>query len=176
MPRQALYACETCSTADREPAGVCLACSLTCHDGHQLTELYTKRNFRCDCGNSKFSGVLTCKLCRDKEPRNDNVYSHNFRGLYCTCSRPYPDPEDSVDDVMLQCAICEDWFHGRHLGVDVVPDEEDFDEVVCEKCLEQCQFIRLYASHFPGTSVCRAFYKIIIITLVTTTTINLLWN
>ena len=150
MQRQALYACATCITDDREPAGVCLACSLTCHDGHQLTELYTKRNFRCDCGNSKFDGVMTCKLCPDKEPLNDNSYNHNFRGLYCTCCKQYPDPNDSVDDVMLQCIICEDWFHGRHLGVEAVPDEEDFDEVICEKCLERCHFIRLYADHFPG--------------------------
>lgn len=39
--RQALYACSTCTTT--ESAGVCLACSLTCHDGHDLYELYTKR-------------------------------------------------------------------------------------------------------------------------------------
>ena len=154
MQRQALYSCVTCSTDDRELAGICLACSLTCHDGHQLTELYTKRNFRCDCGNSKFSGVMTCKLCLDKEPLNDNNnYNHNFRGLYCTCCKPYPDLDDSVDDVMLQCVICEDWFHGRHLGVEAIPDEEDFDEVICENCLERCHFIRLYAGHFPGTIV-----------------------
>jgi len=55
-----------------------------------------------------------------------------------------------VDDVMLQCVICEDWFHGRHLGVEAVPDEDGFDEVICQKCLERCYFIRLYADHFPG--------------------------
>lgn len=43
VKRQALYACGTCSTEDVEPAGVCLACTLTCHDGHMLYELYTKR-------------------------------------------------------------------------------------------------------------------------------------
>ena len=53
--RQALYACATCSSVDddgggagrrqsqSEPGGVCLACSLHCHDGHTLYELYTKR-------------------------------------------------------------------------------------------------------------------------------------
>lgn len=39
--RQALYACNTCTPT--EMAGVCLACCLTCHDGHELYELYTKR-------------------------------------------------------------------------------------------------------------------------------------
>ena len=40
---------------------MCLACSLHCHDGHDLYELYTKRHFRCDCGNDKFPG-FTCTL------------------------------------------------------------------------------------------------------------------
>ena len=62
MNRQALYACATCVGEGEEPAGMCLACSLHCHDGHQLYELYTKRDFRCDCGNSRFrSQVCTLK-------------------------------------------------------------------------------------------------------------------
>lgn len=45
VPRQALYACKTCygKFETEECAGVCLACSLECHDGHELFELYTKR-------------------------------------------------------------------------------------------------------------------------------------
>ncbi|KAJ8044539.1 Protein mlo2 [Holothuria leucospilota] len=113
QPRQALYACDTCS-ADRDTmAGICLACSYACHDGHDLFELYTKRNFRCDCGNSKFPD-LTCKLIQDKTPENEkNKYNQNFKGLYCYCKRPYPDPEDDVEDEMIQCIMCEDWYHGR---------------------------------------------------------------
>ncbi len=41
--RQALYACDTCTPEGLPPAGVCLACSLHCHEGHTLHELYTKR-------------------------------------------------------------------------------------------------------------------------------------
>jgi E3 ubiquitin-protein ligase UBR7 len=70
VSRQALYACYTCSTASSHPAGICLACSLNCHEGHDLYELYTKRNFRCDCGNNHFDGV-TCHLypvCYDGYP------------------------------------------------------------------------------------------------------------
>ena len=34
---------------------------------------------------------------QDKEKENvENKYNQNFRGLYCTCRRPYPDPEDDV--------------------------------------------------------------------------------
>lgn len=43
----------------------------------------------------------------------NNLYNQNFRGAYCTCSRPYPDPDDSVEDEMIQCIICEDWYHTR---------------------------------------------------------------
>lgn len=35
---------------------------------------------------------------QEKEKVNsENKYSHNFFGLYCTCERPYPDPEDKVN-------------------------------------------------------------------------------
>jgi len=40
----------------------------------------------------------------------ENKYNQNFYGIYCTCGKPYPDPEGDEDD-MLQCAICEDWYH-----------------------------------------------------------------
>lgn len=43
----------------------------------------------------------------------NNYYNHNFDGLYCVCLRPYPDPDDDTDDQMIQCVVCEDWFHGR---------------------------------------------------------------
>ena len=29
-------------------------------------------------------------------------YNQNFKGDYCTCHRPYPDPEDKVEDEMIQ--------------------------------------------------------------------------
>ena len=50
VPRQALFACATCNPSAANPegvwvdnGGVCLACSLKCHEGHQLYELYSKR-------------------------------------------------------------------------------------------------------------------------------------
>ncbi|XP_074471342.1 putative E3 ubiquitin-protein ligase UBR7 [Sebastes fasciatus] len=154
VKRQAVYACSSCTPKGGEPAGVCLACSYKCHEGHDLFELYTKRNFRCDCGNSKFS-ELQCKLHPEKEEVNSqNKYSHNFFGVYCTCSRPYPDPDDPVEDEMIQCVVCEDWLHGRHLGR-VVPDSVELQEMICESCMNKNPFLWTYAAHLsvPGASV-----------------------
>lgn len=116
-----MYSCLTCipeaKTDIEKSAGVCLACTFHCHDGHELIELYTKRNFRCDCGNTKFPNGK-CNLYSDKNPVNDmNLYNQNFTGVYCTCHKPYPDPEDNIADEMIQCVVCEDWYHTRHLGV-----------------------------------------------------------
>lgn len=60
--RQALYSCNTCFEKFGVKAGVCLACSLKCHDGHDLFELYTKRNFRCDCGLEGKFPETKCQL------------------------------------------------------------------------------------------------------------------
>ncbi|KAM8725312.1 putative E3 ubiquitin-protein ligase UBR7 isoform 1-T1 [Acanthopagrus schlegelii] len=154
VKRQALYACNTCTPKGGEAAGVCLACSYKCHEGHDLFELYTKRNFRCDCGNRKFT-ELQCKLFPEKEEVNTlNKYSHNFFGVYCTCSRPYPDPDDQVEDEMIQCVVCEDWLHGRHLGC-VVPDCVELQEMICESCMNRNPFLWTYAAHLavPGADV-----------------------
>uniref|UniRef100_F7F5C2 Putative E3 ubiquitin-protein ligase UBR7 n=1 Tax=Ornithorhynchus anatinus TaxID=9258 RepID=F7F5C2_ORNAN len=150
VKRQALYACSTCTPDGEEPAGICLACSYECHGSHKLFELYTKRNFRCDCGNSKFKN-LECKLLPEKGLLNSgNKYNDNFFGLYCTCKRPYPDPEDEIPDEMIQCIVCEDWFHGRHLGA-VPPESGDFQEMVCQACMDRCSFLWAYAAQLAVT-------------------------
>ncbi|XP_036405820.1 putative E3 ubiquitin-protein ligase UBR7 [Megalops cyprinoides] len=152
VKRQALYACNTCTPKGGEPAGICLACSYKCHEGHDLFELYTKRNFRCDCGNGKF-GEFECKLYPEKDKLNtENKYSHNFFGLYCTCERPYPDPEDEVPDEMIQCVVCEDWFHGRHLGC-AVAECVELQEMVCETCMNRAPFLWTYAAHLAASPV-----------------------
>ncbi|KAJ8290367.1 hypothetical protein GJAV_G00011950 [Gymnothorax javanicus] len=149
VKRQALYACSTCTPAGAEPAGVCLACSYKCHDGHDLFELYTKRNFRCDCGNEKFAG-FQCKLYPGKDGQNtNNKYNHNFFGLYCTCKRPYPDSEDQILDEMIQCIICEDWLHSKHLGC-ALEECAELQEMVCESCMNKAPFLWTYASHIAA--------------------------
>lgn len=136
-----------CSDAKIDPlkrAGVCLACSLTCHENHELIELYTKRNFRCDCGNAKFNSH-PCQFNANKADLNeDNTYNQNYSGLYCTCHRPYPDPDSTTEDEMIQCVICEDWLHASHLDA-VVPDEA-YAEMICKDCMEKNNFLHDYSS------------------------------
>jgi len=160
VSRQALYACVTCRTDAKDSstrAGICLACSYDCHEGHELVELYTKRNFRCDCGNHKFAAsgggdaAKCCKLAPHKDVTGnpDNVYNQNYDGLYCTCHRPYPDPEDTVEDEMIQCVVCEDWYHSRHLNISPncnggkVPEE--YHEMICHLCAAKHPFLSSYA-------------------------------
>ncbi|XP_071486994.1 putative E3 ubiquitin-protein ligase UBR7 [Diadema antillarum] len=54
---------------------------------------------------------------------------------------------------MIQCVICEDWFHGRHLGLDVIPESSDYQEMVCESCMKQCDFLWKYRVHSIETRV-----------------------
>ncbi|CAH2078131.1 unnamed protein product [Thlaspi arvense] len=153
MKRQAIFSCITCNPEGN--AGVCTACCLSCHEGHELLELWTKRNFRCDCGNSKF-GALACKLLPGKDIENsENSYNHNFKGLYCSCDQPYPDPNVEEQVEMIQCCICEDWFHEEHLGLKTsdsvssqIPRDEEgepiYEDFICQNCSPLCSFLTLY--------------------------------
>ncbi|XP_020576827.1 putative E3 ubiquitin-protein ligase UBR7 isoform X2 [Phalaenopsis equestris] len=149
MKRQAIFSCLTCVPSGN--AGICTACSLSCHDGHEVVELWTKRKFRCDCGNSKFAD-FACKLYPNKEPENvDNAYNQNFKGRYCICGLPYPDPETDEQVEMIQCCICEDWFHENHLGLvspEEIPRDEEgeplYEDFVCQDCALTCSFLKLY--------------------------------
>ncbi|KAL3049181.1 putative E3 ubiquitin-protein ligase UBR7 isoform X1 [Trematomus bernacchii] len=152
VKRQAVFACSTCTPNAAEPAGVCLACANKCHEGHDIFELYTKRNFRCDCGNGKF-GEFKCQLILAKDEQNDrNQYNHNFNGCYCTCDRPYPDADDQSNDEMIQCIICEDWLHSMHLGCTTVEPDE-LQEMICETCMNRFPLLWTYAAHFAAPPV-----------------------
>ncbi|XP_077286634.1 uncharacterized protein LOC143911567 isoform X2 [Arctopsyche grandis] len=146
VKRQALYACLTCtpvgSSSDSPPAGICLACSLACHERHDLLELYTKRNFRCDCGGPKFDRACTLGGRRE-QPNTDNKYNHNFSGLYCQCERPYPDPDQTSDDDMIQCVVCEDWLHAGHLEAKL-PHNDRYAEMICNACTNENPFLKDY--------------------------------
>ncbi|KAL0075024.1 putative zinc finger in N-recognin-domain-containing protein [Phycomyces blakesleeanus] len=139
--RQNVYACKTCNGS--EPAGMCYSCSMTCHNGHDILELFPKRHFRCDCGTpSKLNGH-PCSLSKGtpkekKTVNEENKYNHNFYGKYCRCDELY-DP-DREDDVMYQCVVCEDWFHQRCIGE--IPDfAADFESYICRGCTAKHPFL-----------------------------------
>lgn len=158
MKRQAIFSCLTCTPEGN--AGVCTACSLSCHDGHEIVELWTKRNFRCDCGNSKF-GEFFCKLFPSKDVENvQNSYNHNFKGVYCICDRPYPDPDVEEQIEMIQCCMCEDWFHEEHIGLassDEIPRDEEgeprYEDFICKACSAVCSFLTLYPQTIWATGM-----------------------
>lgn len=112
--------------------------------------MYTKRGFKCDCGVK--DGSVACQLDSAKKigkesscssSSDGNKYNQNFSGTYCICHRPYPDEEDSINDEMIQCIICEDWYHGRHLNAKI-PDSNVYSEMICGSCMKENNFLNDY--------------------------------
>ncbi|EIN04624.1 hypothetical protein PUNSTDRAFT_128198 [Punctularia strigosozonata HHB-11173 SS5] len=102
--RQAVHLCLTCAS----PRGLCAPCAVACHGEHEQIELFPKRRFRCDCPTSALAHP--CTLHKEAEPENtENAYNRNFDGAFCRCGRRY-DPERERE-TMIQCVVCEDWFH-----------------------------------------------------------------
>lgn len=57
---------------------------------------------------------------------------------------------------MIQCCLCEDWYHDNHLGLDGaagVPAE--YEEMICVHCVKSHTFLLNYpmsaATHTPST-------------------------
>ncbi|OQO11662.1 hypothetical protein B0A48_03389 [Cryoendolithus antarcticus] len=134
--RQLVFACLTCSPPPASihqqftPAGLCYSCSISCHGEHNLVELFTKRDFVCDCGTSRMANSGTsCSLRVNaetgrkggvvgEEARVGNTYNQNYQGKFCGCGEEY-DPEKEKG-TMFQClglateengGCGEDWWH-----------------------------------------------------------------
>jgi len=52
---------------------------------------------------------------------------------------------------MIQCCICEDWFHEDHIGlnsIEEVPRDEEgeplYEDFICHNCSPVCYFLKLY--------------------------------
>ncbi|QLQ79592.1 hypothetical protein HG537_0C02390 [Torulaspora globosa] len=158
--RQQVFACRTHGNI-----GVCYSCSIQCHTSCDIVELFTKRNFTCDCGTDKDQSKsenqqFKCQLRKNREPdvaSLQNVYGHNFRGLFCSCNQEY-DPDSSA--VMLQCVLgseCnEDWYHDycivgkpkqevkkngdEETLADGMPPLDSFDAFICWKCVSKYEY------------------------------------
>ncbi|KAF3760878.1 hypothetical protein M406DRAFT_228925, partial [Cryphonectria parasitica EP155] len=133
--RQSVFSCLTCNPPPKNPtdpynaAGICYACSVQCHGEHQLVEIFTKRNFTCDCGTKRLPSTSPCTLrlnpltntlggVHSEEPSATNKYNQNFRNRFCACECDY-DPFQQKG-TMFQClglgthetgGCGEDWFH-----------------------------------------------------------------
>ncbi|KAF2402614.1 hypothetical protein EJ06DRAFT_580828 [Trichodelitschia bisporula] len=179
--RQLLFSCLTCnpppSTPDEPytPAGVCYACSISCHGEHELVELFNKRNFVCDCGTTRLPPTAPCGLRVDDatgrkslihtdKPAESNRYNQNFRNKFCGCGREYDAHQEK--GTMYQClglgtveegGCGEDWWHPECVvGVERdgkegeemppgFPKEEEFDHFICYKCTDAYPWIKRYA-------------------------------
>lgn len=133
--KQSVFACLTCNPPPKDPtdpykaAGVCYSCSVQCHGEHTLVEIFSKRNFTCDCGTTRFPATSPCSLrfnsetnskggVHSEEPDVNNKYNQNFRNRFCGCECDY-DPFQQKG-TMFQClglgthetgGCGEDWYH-----------------------------------------------------------------
>lgn len=133
--RQSVFSCLTCNPPPENPAdpyeaaGICYACSVQCHGEHTLVEIFTKRNFTCDCGTTRLPAKSPCTLrlnpttkargdVHSEEPSANNKYNQNFRNRFCSCECYY-DPFQQKG-TMFQClglgthdagGCGEDWYH-----------------------------------------------------------------
>jgi hypothetical protein len=94
---QPIYSCRTCAAATGVNIGVCEPCSLRCHAEHDLIEVGTRRQFRCDCPTTR-SSVPCCAggPATPVAPNTENRYGQNFEGRFCTCGRPYESARDEM--------------------------------------------------------------------------------
>ncbi|KZZ91536.1 zinc finger protein [Ascosphaera apis ARSEF 7405] len=133
--KQSIFSCLTCNppppSTDKElllsnytPAGICYSCSISCHGDHHLAELFTKRDFECDCGTTRITSSTPCSLrinpvsgqkgdVRGEKARDGNKYNQNFRNRFCGCGEEYnPDEEKGIMFQCLGLGECgEDWWH-----------------------------------------------------------------
>lgn len=87
---------------------------------------------------------IPCALQVDKDYNNpENIYNHNFEGKYCICNQ-----EDDGSENMVQCIICEDWYHNKHLDIEGERLNDEEGELICKKCLsEKLLFLKFYPTN-----------------------------
>lgn len=199
--RQNVFACLTCNPPPASaaqvytPAGICYSCSISCHGDHNLVELFSRRNFTCDCGTKRIESS-PCSLrvdentgergARNEDPVMTNNYNQNFQNHFCGCGEEYD--AHLQKGTMFQCmglgtietgGCGEDWWHPECLmglprdwqmqtaksGTEDVksdekeeaetedqpvppgfPHEDEFEHMICYKCVESNPWIKQYAS------------------------------
>lgn len=142
--RQDVYARPLC-TVPGASAGFCVGCKAACHGEHleEVIDMYSKRAFRCDCGNSTMRN--TCKYIKKDAVNEKNRYNHNFNGKYCRCKRE----QDAEPGEMFQCILCEDWYHEKCLRISQsVALADVVCELVCSGCSDNVPVLDAYHARF----------------------------
>ncbi|KAJ3075613.1 hypothetical protein HDU98_007424 [Podochytrium sp. JEL0797] len=133
---QGVFSCVSCSSI-----GVCYGCMVQCHTRHEVVDVGERRSFVCECGESQ-----ECCLKKARPTRTTtNKHNHNFTGTFCFCNKNYNVDTEDKDSFMLQCLLCQDWFHDKCIGTNC-PDEDAFDEFICKLCVQANPFLKEYRS------------------------------
>lgn len=198
--RQNLHICpesESCAVSpNKHPLAFCYACAISCHNfqggrgsceessdsenvwdaygddqGHAIEEIWSRRNFMCDCPSTGQCKLLPAPPSRFENHKNSYHSAHNFAGRYCLCQKR---GWAAGDQTMYQCEVCEDWFHDTCVARDfcmnsnsnaldtqslhqIIPDEESFNDFICRGCVKTFyssffQFLKLNSFIFSFSS------------------------
>jgi hypothetical protein len=108
---QPIFSCRTCAASAGRAIGVCEPCMLRCHADHEVVEVGTRRQFRCDCPTAVCPEVCQARPqpaavgsagaeeapAAHRPPANSgNTYGHNFEGRWCSCDGNYDATRDEV--------------------------------------------------------------------------------
>lgn len=78
----------------------------------ELVELFSRRDFVCDCGTSRLGPEASCTLSgrtpATSKPHADNKYDHTFVGEFCICEKGKTYDPATEEDEMFQCLVCEE--------------------------------------------------------------------
>lgn len=134
--RQPLYICQDCPSSETGGA-FCYGCLMNCHASHNVLEIGWKRNSRCTCyqsGQCLFDEPSSQSAAQPASSSIPPVATHNFSGRYCICDSP------ENGQLMLQCLLCEDWFHWSCLS-GPLPSEDQFEDFFCSVCTASTPYL-----------------------------------
>jgi len=93
----------------------------------------TKFYVGCDVCNNWFHGNCVNITEEDSKQLTEFIcaectHARESQELYCLCKQPYDESQ-----FYISCDKCQDWFHGRCVGV-LQSEAEFIDEYICPNC------------------------------------------